>query len=342
MAEGGKGLTAHPWLVCGVSGPELPLWERRLLEALQPGGIILFSRNIAEVQQVQALVRELRRLPGRPFVAVDLEGGTVNRLRSLVGELPSPAQLAMRGEEAARSLGRACGAVCAALGIPVDLAPVLDVASEDGVLSQQQRCWGFHWESVSRLAGAFLEGLEGYGVQGCLKHYPGLGSGKVDSHKSLPVLEDQVREERLAFFALSSPTRAVMVAHALAPALGEGVSPCSLSRRIVGRLPKDLGPIMADDLEMGALADWGTLAERAAAALWAGCHLVLLCNALDDREAVACHVDRWATRSPHLAACLSRAAAVLGTYGKNDPPSLPWEEAVEQVRAVRRWLEGGK
>lgn len=342
MAEGGKGLTAHPWLVCGVSGPELPLWERRLLEALQPGGIILFSRNIFEVQQVQALVRELRALPGKPFVAIDLEGGSVNRLRSLIGEMPPPAQVAMGGEQAARILGEACGAACAALGIGVDFAPVLDAGQEGGVLFQEQRCWGCHWETVSRLAGAFLEGLESYGVQGCLKHYPGLGSGQVDAHKSLPVLEDQVREERRAFFALFSPTRAVMVAHALAPALGEAVGPCSLSRRIVGGLPETVGPVIADDLEMGALAGWGALPERAAAALWAGCHLVLLCNALDEREPVASHVDRWAARSPQLAACLAQAAVVLGNYGRNGPPSLPWQAAMEKVREIRRCMEDGK
>lgn len=333
-------MIAHPWLVCGISGPELPHWERRLLETLQPGGIILFSRNIAEVEQVQALVKELRFLPGNPFVAIDLEGGFVNRLSSLIGELPPPAQLAMGGEKAAKSLGEACGAACAALGIGVDLAPVLDVAQEGGFLSREKRCWGGHWETVSRLAAAFLSGLEGYGVQGCLKHFPGLGSGRVDSHKSLPVLEDQVREERRAFFALSSPKRAVMVAHALAPALGESVSPCSLSRRIVGGLGKAMGPIMADDVEMGALAAWGSLSERAAAALLAGCHLVLLCNALDEREPVASQVDRWAARSPELAARLVQANGVLAGYGKSDPPSLPWEYAMERVREVRRYLPG--
>lgn len=328
-------MSAHRWLVCGVAGTALTREERVLLEELQPGGVILFARNLESPEQVRDLVVGLRELPGNPYVAVDLEGGRVNRLRGLVGELPSPQYLAGHGPEAARALGEVCGAVCAALGITVDLAPVVDVAGEGSYIGGEGRCWGRTVEDVARLAGAFLEGLERFGVAGCLKHYPGLGSGQVDSHRELPVLGDEVRDHLRVFERLASRNRAVMVAHALAPALGEAVAPASCSGRIVGLTPGKVGPILADDVEMGALAAWGTLEERAAAALAAGCHQVLLCNALDARQSVAEHVDTWAKKDPSLAQNLKEAARRAPDFGKGELAAVSWREALERVAALR-------
>ncbi|MDW7967205.1 MAG: glycoside hydrolase family 3 N-terminal domain-containing protein, partial [Thermoanaerobaculum sp.] len=185
-------MSGHPWLVCGVAGDRLEMEERALLEELQPGGVILFPRNLVSPQQVQELTSELHQLPGNPYVAVDLEGGRVNRLRSLVGALPSPQELAPHGPEAARQLGEVCGALCAALGVDLNWAPVVDVAGAGSYLGGEGRCWGDNPEAVVTLAGAFLTGLEAFGVRGCLKHFPGLGSGEVDSHEQLPQLAETV------------------------------------------------------------------------------------------------------------------------------------------------------
>lgn len=324
--------------MCGVAGTDLDREERALLEELRPGGIILFARNVASPEQVRDLTAALQELPGNPYVAVDLEGGRVNRLRALIGELPSPQHLAPQGPEAARALGEACGAVCAALGITVDLAPVVDVAGEGSYIGGEGRCWGSTVEEVQLLAGAFLEGLERFGVAGCLKHYPGLGSGAVDSHLELPVLGDRVREDRLVFSRLAAPGRAVMVAHALAPGLGEGVAPASCSGRILAGVPTGTGPILADDLEMGALSAWGSLGERACAALGAGCHQVLLCNALESRLPVAEYVDTWVERDPGLAQRLAAAVSRVAHYGRREVTPVSWGEALEHVAAVRaRW-----
>lgn len=331
-------MSAHPWLVCGVEGPALSGEERALLSDLAPGGVILFARNVVSPTQVQALVASLRELPGSPYVAVDLEGGGVNRLRSLIGELPPPQVVARHGEAAARALGEACGAVCAALGIGVDLAPVVDVEGEGSYVGGEGRCWGRTVDEVVRLAGAFLEGLESFGVAGCLKHFPGLGSGQVDSHRELPLLGDEVKEHRQVFERLASPKRALMVAHALAPALGEAVAPASCSRRVVGSAPEETALVMADDVEMGALAGWGSLEERAAAALMAGCHQVLLCNALAARRAVASYVDAWAERDKELSEALSRAAVRVDGFSRGALANVSWEEAVERVAEVQaRW-----
>ncbi len=334
-------MTANPWLVCGVAGARLSLEEKRLLVDLQPGGIILFARNLENPAQAQRLVAELRALPGSPFVCIDLEGGPVNRLRALAGELPGPSQLAPLGEEGARLLGEVCGALCAALGIGVDLAPVLDVAGPGSYLGGEGRCWGEEVETVAIRARAFLQGLESFGVQGCLKHYPGLGSGPVDSHRELPVLGDEVGEHRRVFLALASPARAVMVAHALAPSLGEAFAPASVSPQVVGGVPAG-GPIFADDVEMGALSGWGSLGERAAAALLAGCHFVLLCNALAERKAVVEHVQRWAERDALLAQHLCRAQQAAKGFGQGPLQAASWTEAMAMLEELRELARVGR
>ena len=306
------------FLVCGVSGIELDCKERRELDRLRPGGVVLFARNVAGRAQLAELVGELRALRSRPYVAVDLEGGSVNRLQGLIGPLPSAAAAARAGLRAVRALGAAAGTACAHFGIGADLAPVLDVAHHDGWLGAEARCLGDGAEPVRVAAEAFLGALESYGVGACLKHYPGLGSGAVDSHRALPVLDDRVRVDRGVFAALASRARAVMVAHALAPALG-GRMPASLSAEIIGELRRlRCGPVIADDLEMSALAAYGSMPERAVAALRAGCDQVLVCNALGERGAAAAHVREQAKRDPGLAGALRRAARAARGFGHGE------------------------
>jgi len=329
-----------PYLACGVAGPELEPEERRVLEELQPGAVVLFARNVAAAGQVRELVQALAELPEPPYVAVDLEGGRVNRLRAVIGELPAAAVAAAAGPEAVRALGAACGSACAALGIGVDFAPVLDVARDGGYLGGEDRCLGAGVSAVRAGAAAFLDGLEAYGVGACLKHFPGLGSGTVDSHAALPELDDRADEERGTFLALTGPRRAVMVAHALAPSLGDALRPASLSPGVIGSLQGvPCGPIIGDDLEMGALGGYGTLPERAAAALLAGCDQVLVCNALTERVATVEHLERWSRRSPELRAALVRAGARVGDYGRRPVRQVTLGEV--QARVESCWQACG-
>lgn len=324
------------FLVCGVAGVSLEPGERELLAALQPGGVILFARNIVTGDQVRALVGELQAMPAAPVVVVDLEGGRVNRLRPVVGELPSPAAAGAAGDAASRALGEAVGAACAWLGIGGVYAPVVDVAVPGGTVGEEERCFGSDPARVIQRAAAFLAGVESYGVCPCLKHYPGLGGGRVDSHLELPVLGDEVRAQRRVFSALEGPGRAVMVAHALAPALGEGVAPASLSRTVVSALEWWTGgPVVADDLEMGALAAFGSLPERAAAAVLAGCDQVLVCNALEERRAVAEYLLEWAARDLTMAAALSRAEMRTGRWGRRPLRLVSEGEVVARAALAR-------
>ena len=328
----------NPWLVCGVAGTFLADDERKLLEELRPGGVILFARNVEGREQLAALAAQLGDLSSRPYVAIDLEGGRVNRLEALLGPLPSPAESAAAGSRAVAALGAALGAACAHFGIGVDFAPVLDAACSDGFLAREQRCLGAHAGEVARGAAELLGGLEARGVAGCLKHYPGLGTGRVDSHRELPVLEDGVVDEEATFRLLSAPGRAVMVAHAVAPSLGDALRPASLSPVVVGRLATvSCGPVIADDLEMGALAVHGSLGERAAAALLAGCNQVLVCNALAERTEVVEHVRRWAGRDARLARALDRASGRVAGFGRGPLAPVSWDEArraADEARAL--------
>jgi len=325
------------FLLCGVPGPALDDEERRTLAELRPGGIILFARNVASRDQLRSLVGELRALPWRPYVSADVEGGRVNRLQAVVGPLPSPARAAAGRAPAVQALGEAIGAACAHFGIDVAFAPVVDVARSGGWLEGEDRCLGREVEAVTALAGAFLSGLERYGVAGCLKHYPGLGSGRVDSHQDLPLLDDTVACERRIFAALARPERAIMVAHALAPALAEGVLPSSLSPEVVGGVRTfHRGVVIADDLAMGALAGFGGLPERAAAALLAGCDQAPICNDMAARTAVVAALRRWSRRDPGLAARLRASARVVSTFGRGELCEVAWGEVETLAERARR------
>ncbi len=330
--------TDHAFLLCGVPGVALDADERQLLGELRPGGIILFARNVESRAQLAELVLELRTLPFRPYISIDMEGGRVNRLLRVVGPLPSPTAAAAAGSEAVEALGAAIGAACAHLGIGVDFAPVVDVSRADGYLGGEGRCLGSDVDAVIAAAAAFLSGLERYGVAGCLKHYPGLGGGTVDSHKDLPLLDDGVLDEERAFTALVRPQRAVMVAHAVAPRLGEGVLPASLSGVVIGRLRRwAAGPVISDDLEMGALSAFGTLPERAAAALLAGCDQATVSNTMPARLAVVAALERWSASDPLLAARLRTSEHRCSGWGRGEMAEVAWpdvERLVERARAL--------
>ncbi len=158
----------------------------------------------------------------------------------------------------------------------------------------------------------------------------------VDSHLQLPELGDEVRDECAAFDLLCSGERAVMVAHAVAPALGDGLRPGSLSPVVVRRLAhRPCGPIIADDLEMGALGRFGTLGERAAAALLAGCDQVLLCNALEARAEVVAHIESWAVRSAELAGAVARGEERMAGFGRRPVADVTWADVVEAAELAR-------
>ena len=181
-----------------------------------------------------------------------------------------------------RRLGELCGSALAALDFDVDLAPVVDrCIAGAGAVVLGERCVSSEPHEVLSAARNFLSGLHSQGIGGCLKHFPGLGRARLDTHVALPMIEHDLHQEALdlaPFDGLMETARAIMISHAAGP---DGV-PASLSEERATRLLRDragfAGAAFSDDLEMGALAAFGDLPERCAQASAAGCDLLFVCR----------------------------------------------------------------
>jgi beta-N-acetylhexosaminidase len=304
-------------LVVGLPGTSIDDRERRVLEHVRPTGVILFDRNVESAEQVIDLLGAVGEIEPRPFAAVDLEGGAVNRLTRLWGSLPSPAEAGAAGRSAVRALGEAAGAACRHLGIHVDFAPVVDLDRPRGLVAAQGRCFGDDPARVVSFARVFHDGLSEWGVTGCLKHYPGLGPVEIDTHEALPVLpENEISGPHLEVFeSLSGAIPVVMVAHVVAPQMGDASHPASLSRTVVDLAAALPGRpvVLSDDLEMGALEGLGELPDLVLWALQARNHGVLVCKAFDQIEAIADRIANEADHDASFASTVEQMTARLGT-----------------------------
>jgi beta-N-acetylhexosaminidase len=329
-------------LVVGLPGLELGVEEIEILERTSPAGIILFQRNISNVDQVHELIAALVELDPRPFVAVDLEGGIVNRLSPIFGELPSATAAARAGRRAVRALGEAAGAACRSLGIHLDLAPVIDLDLPDGFIARQQRCLAGDPQRVAELARVFNGGLAAWGIRGCLKHFPGLGAIPVDTHDELPTLDasrSRLGPHLEAFRLLAEDIRMVMVGHVVVPALGDGLNPASLSPAIVRSAHELPGSpiILSDDIEMGALDSFGDLPQRVEAALAARNHGVLVCKAFDRLPEITAHLTERMASDSSLSSRLLEMAACLGTVRRDLLATAAAVPAPDEATVVQLW-----
>lgn len=278
-------------LCIALPGVEVTAATRKLLRAIRPAGLVLFARNIESADQLRTLTRALKQeLPEPPFIAIDQENGRVNRLRSIIGEIPTIAELKTGGDIGrARAFGQRTGQQLREMGVDMDFAPVLDLelfdAATDNAL--RDRCWGRTPAEVVRWAGAFLDGLQTAGVTGCPKHFPGLGASCQDSHEHLPTIfrsREELQAADLAPFRQLLPQlSAVMVGHGHYPALvGETPLPASLSDAIVtGLLRQEMkfdGLVLTDDMEMGAITRLGSWPQPVIEAVRAGADLALICH----------------------------------------------------------------
>jgi beta-N-acetylhexosaminidase len=302
--------------IFGLDGPEVR-------PDFTPGGVVLFGRNLdpdpaAGPARCAALVRQLQRRWGAAAplaVALDQEGGSVSRLRPWTGPTPSLRALWRQGGAAAcRRWGALWGRGLALLGINVDFAPVADLWAPGGA-AMGDRCASAEPMAAARAAGAFLAGLEGAGVRGCLKHFPGLGGTALDSHLGLPERTDAraAAASALPFRMLAHPDRLVMVAHLLLPD-SRGL-PASLCRPMVADNPWGVvARWLPDDLEMGGCRDWDW-PDRVRLALEAGHQGLLVCQT-----------------EAGIAAC-ARAAELA--------PETLWRPALGRFQAMRRHLPAG-
>src|ERR1017187_2040469 len=252
-------------LIIGFDGTEMSPRLASLLTKIQPAGVSLFVRNITGAEQTHTLLRECQKCVATPlFTCVDLEGGTVDRFRDVIGSAPSPAEVFATGSRALfRKHGRVIGENCRALGFNVDFAPVLDLAYEASRSVMSSRAVSDDPKQVVAYAREFLRGLGEAGVLGCGKHFPGLGEATLDTHHELPSVEKSLRklwdEDLVPYRSLSLRHELpfVMVSHAAFPAVTKDRTPASLSKKwITGILRKKIGYrglVCSDDLEMGGV-----------------------------------------------------------------------------------------
>src|SRR5215467_10878220 len=276
-------------IVLGCAGESLSAFERDFFAAANPVGFILFRRNCGSPEQVRELVASLRECVGRADapVLIDQEGGRVARLRPPHWRLyPSAARLASLPDPAAgvaaRLAARLIADDLARLGITVDCLPVVDLAvsGADPVISD--RAYGTDPGRVARLGDAACEGLLEGAVLPVIKHIPGHGRARVDSHHACPLVETPYEELVQTDFA---PFRALagmpwaMTAHIVYTVV-DPTLPATLSRHVVIEVIRGVigfdGVLISDDLSMQALG--GGLGERTRQALAAGCDLALHCN----------------------------------------------------------------
>ncbi|GCF09132.1 glycoside hydrolase family 3 protein [Dictyobacter arantiisoli] len=269
-----------------------------MLNQYHVGNILLFSANgnIIDKDQLKSLTQNIRQASSAlpPSIALDQEGGTVDRLQQLDGPRPSEAEIgATNSIEYARTIGKQTAADLTSYGINLNLAPVVDVDNDPtSELHQDMRTFGTTSDSVTRMAGAYLQGLqESQQVVGTLKHFPGLGDASVDPHVGLPTITRSKAELENTDWApyhaliMQGLVHAIMVTHEMIPAIDPN-KPSSLSPALVqGILRQEMGfqgVIMTDSLTMAGIAAYYSPDQAAALAIEAGSDIIMGASSPDE------------------------------------------------------------
>jgi beta-N-acetylhexosaminidase len=341
-------------LVMGFAAAEPTAQLRQMLQRLQPGGVVLFARNLKTPRQTWELLRECRRqLRVPPFLAVDMEGGTVDRFRQLLGPSPAAAEVFASGDRRLfRRHGRVIGTAAKSLGFNVDFAPVLDLAFPASRSALGTRAVSTDPSEVILYAREFLAGLGDAGLLGCGKHFPGLGEGSLDSHRRLPVIEKPWKklwaEDLVPYRRLRSRLPMIMVCHAAYPAVTREQTPASLSQKwITEVLRRKLGYrglVLSDDLDMGAVLSAATIELAAVATLRAGADMYLVCQKEENvelaYEAVVHVGERDRSFARRLAAANRRVLASKRRARALQRPSPPPRPALIERLTRELWELG--
>src|SRR5436853_5405014 len=279
-------------ILTGVPGKELDAETEKLFQRVQPGGFILFWRNIESAPQLRKLIDDLRDLSKiEPIITIDQEGGRVSRLRLIGNEPPNAQQLRDKDDvDLVRWHGDITGRLLRLFGFNLDLCPVLDISFDDNAdNSLRGRCYGRTPEEVIKNAEAFNDALRAAGIASCGKHFPGYSAATIDAHYDLPKIDrtraDLDTSELAVFGKISSKVDSMMICHGWYPCFEPTKTPASLSRTIVTDLLRGElrfnGLTMTDDLDMGAILNEYSFAEMLRLAFEAGNDLAMICHRID-------------------------------------------------------------
>lgn len=332
-------------LMIDLSGQTLTTEDRALIQDPLVGGLIFFARHYESPLQMQALVSEIRHLRPDILLAVDQEGGRVQRFQSGLTQLPALSSLAAlydRDPVEARKLAETLAWLMAteilSLGLDLSFAPVLDLnKGVSEVIGQRS----FHHEpqAVIELGAAYIQGMLHAGMQPVGKHFPGHGSVTADSHLTLPQDNRSLAEVEASdlrpFQALATRgLSGLMTAHIHYPQIDP--HPVTFSafwlQDILRRRCRFEGCIFSDDLSMQGAVEFGKIGDRVTAALSVGCDMALICNHRDSQKAAlsALHQAAWqAQDQPRLRKMRGRC-------------SLPYEKLLlnPNYQAAKKWVEG--
>jgi beta-N-acetylhexosaminidase len=322
----------------GFMGTDVTPELAALLKEYRPGGLILFARNLQTPEQIIALTNKAQAAAGPLplLIAIDQEGGRVSRLPAGFTIFPPCAMLGRCGSaDLAYRAARVTAAELRAVGVNMNMAPVLDVDSNPANPIIGDRAFGKTAEEVSRLGQAVIAGLQDSQVVACGKHFPGHGDTIADSHLELPVVNvplERLQAVEIPPFrhAIQHGVASVMTAHVLYPALDPDL-PATISRTILtGLLRQQLGfngLVLTDDLEMRAIIDHYGIADASVRAFMAGADVLLICKDQDREvaamEAMEAAVNDGTIPYARLDASLGRIRQLkerfLRPYGPADP-----------------------
>jgi beta-N-acetylhexosaminidase len=342
-------------LIMGLDGQAMNGKLRSTLATLQPSGVILFARNIESPQQTWQLLRDSQAAVRRPmFLCVDMEGGTVDRLKKVIAPAPPVEKVFATGmSKLFRLHGHIIGLEVRALGFNTDFAPVLDLRLKASRSVLTSRAASADPQEVVQYAQEFLRGLRLAKVLGCGKHFPGLGGANLDSHKDMPVVRKEWKkmwaQDLVPYRQLHRQFPFAMVAHAAYPAVTKDKLPASLSSKwMKGILREKIGYggiIVSDDLEMGGVLASGSIEQVAVETLRAGADMFLVCQSLDPNpelpwrayEAVLHEAEKDRRFAAHVAQSSARILKFKQRSGElKGFPLRPRTKVIETLRELVR------
>lgn len=287
-------------VMIGIDGYTLDNYSKKLIEGSHVGGVVLLDQNVKDTSQLLKLINSLKAANASSnryplFIAVDEEGGEVDRMPGNIRRYPSNKKIgSINNSTLSYNIGKSLAYEIKSFGFNMDLAPVLDITSNPKNRVIGNRSFGSEPEVVSKLGVQTMLGIQSENVIPVVKHFPGHGDTSADSHRELPVVNNDL--SRLNSFelkpfadAVKNNADAIMAAHILLPRI-DGENPASISGTIITDILRRQmgfnGVVITDDMTMGAIMKNYKIGEAAVKAAKAGDDIILVCNGLNEKLSV--------------------------------------------------------